>query len=234
MTSARLVLAVLLAGGGFPSGTGAGDDPNGDVAVPFTDYTAEAFFELKATGEKIDPIQVDRALLDAAVFHETNRRRLRHGLPALAFDGRAREAARMQSAAMAKHGFIGHQNPFDAELRTPMDRAQRAGLQPRFIAENLADAFARRHPDDGKIYVRVEAGKKIASTRAEGPPIPVHTYRGFAQALLDDWMGSPGHRQNILHRSPEYLGTACSPANGQAPTEKFSCTQVFFAPLGPR
>jgi uncharacterized protein YkwD len=233
MKSARLVLAVLLAGGGLPAGTGAGEDPNGDVAEPFTDYTAEAFLDLEATREKIDPNQVDRGLLDAAVFHETNRRRHRHGLPALAFDGRAREAARMQSAAMAKHGFIGHRNPFDAELRTPMDRAQRAGLQPRFLAENLADAFVRQHPDDGKVHVRVEDGQKVASARAEGPPIPVHTYRGFAQAVLDDWMGSPGHRQNILHRSPEYLGTACSPASRQEPMEKFSCTQVFFAPLGP-
>ena len=208
----------------------AEENLHGSDAAHFTEFTVEAFFKQKVVREKIDLTRVDRALLDAAVFHETNRRRRQHGLPTLVFDHRAREAARMQVRAMAEHDFIGHENPFDADLRTPMDRAKRAGLEPAFLAENLANAFARQYQGGEKAYVRVEGGEQIVSAAAGGPRIPMRSYREFAQALLDDWMGSPGHRKNILHQSPEYLGSACTTALQDAPMEKLSCAQVFFTP----
>jgi uncharacterized protein YkwD len=52
----------------------------------------------------------------------------------------------------------------------------------------------------------------------------------FAKALLDDWMSSPGHRENILHKSARYLGCACVPLLEDASMEKIYCTQVFFTP----
>ena len=53
----------------------------------------------------------------------------------------------------------------------------------------------------------------------------------FAEALVDSWMKSPGHRKNILHGEVEYLGCACElPRNADA-MQTFYCTQVFFLPL---
>jgi uncharacterized protein YkwD len=197
----------------------------------FTNYNAESFRKLPAAQQKIRPGQFDRARLDAAVFHETNRRRQQHGLPALAFDARAREAAQMQSRAMAKHGFVGHDNRFDPELKTTMDRAGRAGLKPRFLAENVASAFARQYEGGEEFYVRVEGGQRIFSARPGGPQILMRSYIEFAEALVDGWMKSAGHRKNILHEASRFLGCACAASPEPTDMEKFYCTQVFFTPL---
>jgi uncharacterized protein YkwD len=208
----------------------AQDDVNARHIGWFTNHTAESFRELKAAHEKIQPERINRDLLDAAVFHETNRRREQRGLPALAYHDGARQAARMQSETMAKHQFVAHDNPFDLKLKTLMDRARRAGLKPRFVAENVASAFARHYETGERFYVRVENGEQILSGKPDGPPIPMRTYIEFAKALLDDWMSSPGHRENILHKSARYLGCACVPLLEDASMEKIYCTQVFFTP----
>lgn len=201
------------------------------AAAWFTNYTAESFRKSPSARQQIQPDKLHRDLLDAAVFHETNRRRSQHGLPPLKFDLRAREAARMQAQAMARHGFVGHENAFDAQRKTMMDRARLAGLQPGFLAENVASSFARRYESGSSFYIRTENGRKVFSVTPNGPQIPMRSYVEFAEALLDGWMNSPGHRKNILHQSPEFLGTACEPAREREEMEKVCCTQVFFTPL---
>jgi uncharacterized protein YkwD len=59
----------------------------------------------------------------------------------------------------------------------------------------------------------------------------MHTYLSFAEALVESWMQSPGHRKNILHKEQEYLGCACELARKTNAMETFYCAQVFFAPL---
>src|SRR5213593_4793549 len=68
----------------------------------FTKYDSTSFGKLPEARRQIDPQHIDQELLDAAVFHETNRRRQQHGLPALAYDARARAMAQIQARAMAK------------------------------------------------------------------------------------------------------------------------------------
>lgn len=197
----------------------------------FTGYSAESFRKVPAAMAALDPAAIDRDLLDAAVFHETNRRRQQHGLPALRFDAKAREAARMHSDAMAKHGFVGHENRFDRQRATMSDRGQMVGLRPALLAENVASTFARRYNSGDAFYVREENGRQIQSATPKGPQIPMRTYLEFAEAVLDGWMNSPGHRKNVLLKNAEYLGTACAPGSDRRELEKFYCTQVFYSPL---
>lgn len=230
-TRAKLLQTLLFGAMCLAASTGAEESVNASGTDWFTKHTAESFRKLKAAQEKIEPEQINRDLLDAAVFHETNRQRKQHGLPVLAYDARAREAARLQSRAMAKHKFIGHENPFNPELKTAMDRARRAGLQPKMLAENVASSFARKYQGGEKVFVRVENGKEIYSAKPGGPPIPMRTYVEFAEALLDDWMNSPGHRENILRKEPKYLGCASEPGINDGAMEKVYSAQVFFTPL---
>ena len=172
----------------------------------------------------------NRELLDAAVFHETNRRRQQSGLPPLAYNAKAREMARIQSRAMAKGRFVEHTNP-DPQQRNTTDRARTVGLHPRFLGENVASTFGRRYKSGMGFFVREENRRKIYSYQPNGPAIPPHSYLSFAEALLDEWMESPGHRQNILHKSPQYLGCACEPSSDDTTLETFYCTQIFFTPF---
>jgi uncharacterized protein YkwD len=196
----------------------------------FTQYDAASFAKLPQARQLIDPDAVNSDLLDAAVFHETNRRRQQQRLPPLKYDQSARAAAQMQSRDMAKGGFVDHENP-DPTKKTMSDRAKLAGLRPRVLAENVASTFGRRYKSGQPFYSREQNGRKIYSAEPNGPPIPMHTYSSFAEALVDSWMKSPGHRKNILHSEVEYLGCACDLPRNPNAMETFYCTQVFFTPL---
>jgi len=201
-----------------------------NAADLFAQYDPASFAKLPQARQVIDPDAVNDDLLDAAVFHETNRRRQQQRLPALKYDERARAAAQMQSRDMAKGGFVEHENP-DPTKKTMNDRAKLAGLRPRVLAENVASTFGRRYKSGQPFYSREENGRKIYSAQPNGPPIPMHTYLSFAAALVDNWMKSSGHRKNILHGDVAYLGCACALPRNPNAMETFYCTQVFFTPI---
>jgi uncharacterized protein YkwD len=198
----------------------------------FTNYNSDSFRKLPIAQKPINSSNPNLDLLDAAVFHESNRRRKQHGLKPLLYHSQTREAARMHSRDMAKGEFIEHINP-NPGRRKPEDRAKLAGLKPRMLAENVANAFGRRYKSGQSFYTREENGRKIYSYEPDGPPIPLHTYISFAEALVESWMQSPGHRENLLHTVPEYLGCACEPSSNRKTMETFYCTQVFYLPMDP-
>ena len=42
--------------------------------------------------------------------------------------------------------------------------------------------------------------------RTNGEPIRPHNYHSFAKALIDAWLNSPGHRENILDPTIKFAG----------------------------
>ena len=214
-------LALIWLAGAAPS--------DGDLL--FTQYTTASFRKLPAANQVIDPEKVNKALLDAAVFHETNRRRAMEKLKPLRHHAKAREAAAIQSRSMAETGVVRHENP-QPNASVPSDRAQLAGLaRPAFLAENVASTFARRYRSGVKFYVREEDGREIYSAEPNGPPIPLHTYLTFATTLVDSWMVSLGHRNNIMAPEAEYLGCSCIRGEKRTAMDTYYCTQVFYRPL---
>ena len=69
--------------------------------------------------------------------------------------------------------------------KSPGDRINKFGTWSRGIAENIADNYPRA------------------------------TYLQTAEALLDGWMNSPGHRKNILNASYSFLGAAAACRRGR-------------------
>ena len=193
---------------------------------------AEAFFRIQRVHEPLELSRIDERLLAAAIFHETNRRRKRSGLEELAPLQGLQEAAFMHARNMARGGYLSHDEPGDPRLRTPRDRVSAAGLRPSFVAENVATQFALQYASGTPFYTgRDESGAVRFSRSPGGPPIPRHTFATFAAAVLDEWMGSPGHRKNILSRQARFLGCAAARQEPAAPgtIEKLYCAQVFAA-----
>ena len=176
---------------------------------------------------------VDTNLMSAAVLHETNRRRAENKLRPLRHHPKALQTAVIQSQIMAKRGSSSHENPEHEKFRTLMKRVQSVGVNPGLAAENVATAFGLRYESGKGFYKRVERGKTIFSYTPEGPGLTAHTYEGFAKALVDSWMGSPGHRKNTLLPDAEYLGVSCVSSKSESEMPLFYCTQVFLAPLRP-
>jgi uncharacterized protein YkwD len=192
------------------------------------DDRIEVSREREAFEEEIDPGDVDYLLMSEAVFHETNRRREEQGLEPLMPLPELERAACLHARDMVERDFFAHENPYDEARATPFDRVRLVGLEPRFVAENIATAFRLRYESGKPVYPREEDGETVFSYEPGGPAIEPHAYESFAEALLDGWMGSPGHRENILSEAPTFLGAACMRAEKERGMDVFYCVQVFF------
>lgn len=228
-------LAVFLLTGEAGSAPPDGVNPRAETGAAadrlFTDFTPETFRASERARRPIDMERPDYDALAAAIFHETNRRRAREKRPPLRHDAKARRAARTQAELMAETNTLTHVHPGKSGRRTLMDRLHLAGARPSWAAENIATAFALNYRPGEQIHTRKEKGKTLFSRKPGGAPIPAHTPVTFAEALLDSWMNSPGHRRNILSKEPRRLGTGLRPAKRNGGIPVFYCAQVFYAPF---
>lgn len=191
----------------------------------------ESFQKTEAAQQEVNPENVQTNLISAAVLHATNAQRKQNGLPVLKHSGGAQKAAAMQARIMRERGSISHVNPEEPKLRTLEDRVKAAGLDYQFIAENVATAFGLEYESGKPFFTRTKEGKEVYSYRPGGEPIPRHTYASFAEALVRNWMESPGHRKNILQEAAAYMGASCLPAKDEKGMSQFFCAQVFYTPL---
>lgn len=191
---------------------------------------ADDFYASEEARQPLELGALDHALLSEAIFHETNRRRETEGLGSLQALPELAQAACLHARDMTQEDFFAHENPINAERETPADRVRLVGLNPRFVAENLAQAFLLRYEAGEPVYPREEGGETVFAREPGGPPLEPHSYLSFAEALLDDWMASPGHRENILAAEPSALGAACAPLETEEMPLAY-CVQVFFDPL---
>lgn len=206
----------------------AGDD--GEPSV-FDRETVISFYTLESAHQRIDPDAIDSELLSAAIFFETNVRRIEHGLKPLDHLPKLREAAAMQTEIMAERNVLAHVNPERPERRTPWQRIEEVGLDPKFAAENVATHFLLDYKSGKPFYASIEGDRQVFSYQPDGDPIPYHTYLSFASSLLDQWMDSPEHRKNILDENPTHLGCAARLSRREGTMDVCYCAQEFFTAM---
>jgi uncharacterized protein YkwD len=184
--------------------------------VPWDKYDQFTVSEFKKYGpanKQIDFENIDFPLLNAAIFYETNRMRQKYGRKPYNHSVAMERAALMHTLDMAAGNFFSHQNPRNPEKREPSDRTALFGGGA--AGENIATTFG----------IQYKAGTAVSSISS----IPPHTYNSFAEALVDSWMHSPGHRANILDEygiGYKYLGCGAYPVPNDR-WHKFYATQNF-------
>lgn len=166
-----------------------------------------SYSQMKLFQEPIDFNNVDKSRLNAACYHETNARRVSHGFKALAYHERLESIAQIYAEVMVRDNFFAHHHPTNSSLRTTEDRGLAAGIQNPKIAENIAITIGIPYESGAPVYPR---GQGQFSHSPDGPIIQAHTYASFAKEVLDQWMNSPGHRQNILSKDAVALGCGAS------------------------
>ena len=176
---------------------------------------------------------VDNRLLSAAVLHETNRYRVAQKLPPLRHMPKVDDVALMHAQDMAAGGWFGHENPNDPKRRTVLDRAKLLGLSPMFVGENIIMEYGIRYEPKRKVYDTNRGGTPGLSYRPDGEPIPRHTYHSFAKQVVQRWIDSPPHHENIVSTHAKFLGSAARPGHKEDEQrfQKFYAAQVFFAPM---
>ena len=126
-----------------------------------------------APSASISPAQIAR--YEKQLCDLANRERKQRGLPVLQISPVLAEVARAHSREMAAKNYFAHESPTKGRT-SPQDRYRgRVKKTPRLIAENI-------YKLEGSGAYRLKAGD-------------------FRNAHTG-WMNSPGHRANILRRSP--------------------------------
>lgn len=163
---------------------------------------------------RVDSFDVE--LLEWAIFEETNSQRRRLDLKPCKYERRLQQAARLHSNEMVDLNYFSHTSPV-AENSTVRKRMSRAGIKLGTGGENIAIHPFKKMQD----VVFKQTGTNHFSKydwRNEGA---FYTYREFAADLIQRWLNSPPHRQNILDTNFKFLGVGCVQA-------KFNQRDVFY------
>jgi uncharacterized protein YkwD len=145
---------------------------------------------------------IDIPKLEMEIHSLINTERQRNNLPSLGYDTKLAEIARNHSLDMATHNYFDHYN---SSGQGPTERAKAAGY-------NCYKNFGSYYTDG--IAENILQDWLYSSTTYYGG-IATHdwnTQEELANSAVNGWMGSPGHRQNILNPnySREGIGVAIS------------------------
>lgn len=158
---------------------------------------------------------MDRVRLERSVHAAVNDTRERHGCRCVAYDSDLRPVARYHSRRMATEGELFHEAPDGESLSDRLDRfdydliAKATGQRfchecssdlRRFASPAYCPACGTATLDSTPESTR--AGENLAVKRYV--PRPVGTdEETAATAVVDGWLESPGHRDNLLEPSFE-------------------------------
>jgi uncharacterized protein YkwD len=161
-----------------------------------------------AAAELATPGEIDGARLSGLIVRETNRERLAHGMASLEEDPGLDRAADEQTSFMVLTGSAAHDNPAAGE-RNAADRVEASGVRASLVGENVILVAALRDGTGERRY----------------------TYGELAARIVGLWMGSPGHRANILNRAFTRIGCSAGLSRGPGPDGgRILASQVFVKP----
>ncbi|MEM9061253.1 MAG: CAP domain-containing protein [Pseudomonadota bacterium] len=166
----------------------------------------------------------DAALIDDAVRLETNRERCARGLPALEAHAALQQAAFLHAQDMARLGIFSHNTPVPGR-ETPGDRVTQVGFRWQNVAENITESHYMDY-ENGAPYTTIDA-VRCEFAYADGRPIPPQTYASLARSVVARWMGSEGHRANLLSPDVVAHGFAIFPNGDTALCGGLYGTQVM-------
>lgn len=167
----------------------------------------------------------NQELFDAAVRHYTNVKRCENGVTPLSGDRGLVVAASGHSADMARLGFLEHDSPVPGK-ETFTDRMDQAGVSYRSAAENLA-RNSRLQINSGEAFQVVD--RASCQFNSGGQPITAHSYRSLAAEMVDDWVRSPGHRENLMSAKYRRVGSGGAHAANPRNCGDVYATQNFAA-----
>ena len=158
----------------------------------------------------LDPTRPDvtPAAVEARVHRRTNAARRSRSIPAVATDAALAAVARRHSADMAARDFFAHVTPDGLD---PNARAARRGLDCRAdVSPTETRVGFLENLYQGGLYRSATTTTLGTTTRTVYDWL---TDDAIAATTVDGWLGSPGHRRNLLdgRMAREGIGVAFAP-----------------------
>lgn len=177
----------------------------------YSGYDVNTFFSIANLQHKITKLFVNVDLLNAAVFWFTNVERKKYNLKQFQIHSKLRETAILHSEQMKIHNFFSHENSFDARYKILTDRINsvKDNNFQGFMScgENISD-YPIIKTNENFTVENKNGTQRLFSMN--GTEILPYSYYEFAKIVVEGWMNSPGHRQNILNPDFTYLGCGCA------------------------
>lgn len=175
----------------------------------FYKMSSADFLRLPEVNKSIDARNPNNALIDAALFHLTNDQRVIHRLSKFNYSYPLHKATIQHSEAMINQDFYNHENPNNPTYKKMIDRIFLNTREFREMAENIAQHDVLGGNDEKYCFDIPKYGQDFSfldcSTKRV---IPMLTYYDLARSVVNGWMNSPHHRENILNPRLKFL--ACS------------------------
>jgi uncharacterized protein YkwD len=176
----------------------------------YYEFSSSEFLSQPAVNQPIDARNPNNFLLDAAIFHATNEQRLKHNLRVFTYNLPLHKATIVHSEAMIEQDFYSHVNSKSTTNRGLQNRVENQTREFRAMGENIAQhdiietgkssRFCFQPPKNNGDYLFVDCATK--------KPLNMMTYAVLARSIVNGWMNSPHHRENILN--PQYTMMACA------------------------
>lgn len=167
---------------------------------------------------------INQNLLNQAMLAEINYHRCRAGLNRLQPSRAFTQMAAVHSDWMARHRQLTHRSNIRG-MSSLRDRIDRSGVKVSRAAENLGVAHRMAFQPGVQFFTTDASTCQFRDSRR--PQIPPHTYASIAKLMVDMWMKSPGHRQNIMTRGISMHGAAIAIDTRAEFCGKIYATQKF-------
>jgi uncharacterized protein YkwD len=187
-------------------------------------------FSFRKTRETLHPDRLDRDLLERAIIYFTNREREKHRLRSCRYEEKLREAARSHSEEMVRHRYFSHESPIP-ENRELLDRIKKVQipLANTVMGENIGVDYLLKIAGV-PYYKTYRQGKIVYISVDTEEPIGYQSYWDFAKSMVDNWMKSSGHRENILNEKFDRIGIGVA-AGAFKGFDAIYVTQNFIGPI---
>lgn len=169
--------------------------PTAAAACPKPSYSA-------AQHNPIPTRNINQRLFSDALRKEASYARCKQGYSKLKTANGLTGIASSHSKWMAKASKLSHTSSVPGQKKFSL-RIKISGVKFRSAAENIA-RFNRYQLGTTAFKIISKSGCKFASS--SGQEIAAHTYASMAQTVVAGWMGSSGHRKNLLIRRIKYTG----------------------------
>lgn len=149
---------------------------------------------------------LNQTLLDKLIVDQVNLERCRRGLPKLQLNSGLRKQATHHSNWMARAQKLSHKAGAGT-ARQLKDRLRGSGIRFRTGAENIG--MVPLYDIAGKRFL-IRSSFACQFTSNNGRVLGRHSYRSLANLIVREWMGSSGHRKNILSRKMRFTGSGAA------------------------
>lgn len=147
---------------------------------------------------------IDQTMFSTAVLEQVNFHRCREGLHLIAGHDGLTDVATIHAMWMAAEGQLSHNSTVVGQSDVSA-RVILAIATPSAGSENIGYVH-RYRVDEGETFY-TDSGSCSFKTRT-GRQIEKHSYASLAQRIVDLWMASPGHRENVLDNRVRLTGSA--------------------------